>query len=43
MNMTLYKNGLTKELCEVEGAYEPTPDNKGNIYNRFYDESNSGW
>jgi hypothetical protein len=43
MNMTLYKNGLTKELEEVEGAYEPTPDNVGNIYNRFYDESNSGW
>jgi hypothetical protein len=43
MNMTLYKNGLTKELEEVEDAYEPTPDNVGNIYNRFYDESNSGW
>ena len=43
MNMTLYKNGLTKELAEVDDAYEPTPDNMGNIYNRFYDESNSGW
>ncbi len=42
MNMTLYKNGLTKELCEVEGAYEPTPDNKGNIYNTFYDP-HSDW